>query len=117
MVFVSAATLCFVAIMASSAQRDIQRICEETSSRQPELTFHVRYERLYYRGHADPRSSTTQYIEVSISHHTDSQLEDTLPMASSVIAGSKSPAKRLAELGAMQHLITQKESKPSVSKF
>ena len=121
MIFVSAATFCYAAIVAAGVQREIQRICEETSSRQPQLSFHVRYERHYYRSRGEHRSSTTQYIEVSINRNNNSPpdtatliqpavpMGDDIPIANAVALSVGSPAERLAELEKMKQLITGTE--------
>lgn len=116
MIFVSTAAFCVSAVVATVVQREIQRICQDASRRQPQLSFHVRYERHYYR--RDRRSSTTQYIEVSmdgnnppdttVSTRTVIPMGDAVPIASAVVTDG-SPAERLAELEKMKHLITPKE--------
>ena len=124
-IILSACSMFYVSAKAQQVLRDIEQICEATSAAQPQLSFHVRYERSLYRtGHDDYNSRTTQYIEVSILQSTV-----VVPMGSNPIAvgvatpvttatntygGNNNPssntvAERLAELDKVKNILSQQE--------
>mmetsp|Transcript_10322 Transcript_10322/g.15855 ORF Transcript_10322/g.15855 Transcript_10322/m.15855 type:complete len:256 (+) Transcript_10322:199-966(+) len=64
-------TMCYLSYRSQTTLSEIQKICAETSQRQPSLSFHVRYEYHYYHSshnndHHHGESRKTNYIEVSI---------------------------------------------------
>ena len=129
MIFLGMAFTCFAGYKSSQALTSIQDICKDTSDRQPRLSFHVRYERTYFRsysgmGHHDHgvghhhghvRSHTTQYIEVSINQNT-SPLATHVPVATQNGNGGAvgnttgyTTAERLAELDKVRNILSPEE--------
>mmetsp|Transcript_33067 Transcript_33067/g.98378 ORF Transcript_33067/g.98378 Transcript_33067/m.98378 type:complete len:249 (-) Transcript_33067:365-1111(-) len=113
---------CIVAKKANLTMEKIKRVCDDVSTKQPRLSFHIRFERHYYRSHDSTSSQTTNYIEVIVVGVSSDDVplamvyEPAIPSApymgtpgieySPPSAGisnpGKSPAERLASLEEMK---------------
>lgn len=120
----------------SKIKTELERICKNTSDKQPFLSFHIRYEmhpryymNSYNSSHNGSNYHTTQYIEVLINdQNINMDPEIVIPEATVVSATNiepsapyvddleaaenkknNTPEERLQTLEQMKHLLTQKE--------
>lgn len=127
------AIVCYGRTLANKAKNEMQVVCVDTSTKQPRLSFHVRYEYQYYSRHYDGGSRmfnnghhhhghdhtsvhTTQYIEVSINQDTVTipigaapVFATAAPTATGVGTGVTTAADRLAELDKIKYLLSPSE--------
>jgi hypothetical protein len=126
------AIVCYGSTLAVKAKNEMQAACvTTTSTKQPRLSFHVRYEYHYsrryggssfsndgnYGGHNHTSVHTTQYIEVSINQDTvtipigaaPAYAAATAPTTTGVGTGATTATDRLVELDKIKHLLSPSE--------
>jgi hypothetical protein len=113
MVAINIVLLCYITAIAEKARIKIQEICAETSRQQPRLSFHLCYDRFYYRSSFSSSSvshgSSQQYIEVIINPTGTPHEAARTGLSSFVATGGLTTAERLQELEKVKGLLQPHE--------